>query len=246
MYRVLIAPEFEISPGDPDFPPAILETLRNARAETGSNYISIWIEMAGEGISSYVAVTTYPAKWVQEYTFFNFSRIDPVINKGLHGTGAVIFDHRNPGSSELAGLAEGALRNEIGRYTLGIPAAYGGGISSVTTFATDQDLSAASDDNHETIVKCREQAYVIGLAVVDRFLRPEQPKVNLTKREIEVLYWGSRGKTDQQTSEIMGISRWTVVAHAQSAKTKLHVSNKAAAVSRAQELRVFDRFNQRL
>ena len=103
-----------------------------------------------------------------------------------------------------------------------------------------------SADNHETIVKYREQAYVIGLAVVERFLRNERPKINLTDREIEVLYWGSRGKTDQQTSEIMGISRWTVVAHAQSAKTKLRVSNKAAAVSRAQELRAFEKFNHKL
>ena len=246
MYRVLVAPEFEIQKSDPDFPPSIFEALKNARSETQCNYISVWVELDADEFSSHVIVTTYPTQWVQEYTFFNYSRIDPSIVNGLNSTGAVIFDHENPGKAELEALAEGALRNGIGRFTVGIPANFGSNIRSVTTFATDKDMSVPCDDNQSAIAKYREQAYIIGLAVVERFLKNGEPKVNLTERETEVLYWGSLGKTDQQTGEIMGISRWTVVAHTQSAKSKLRVNNKAAAISRAHELHLFNKFNQKL
>jgi LuxR family transcriptional activator of conjugal transfer of Ti plasmids len=246
MYRVLVAPDFEIAPSNPDFPPDILDALKTARDKTGSNYVSFWAAVGETGLKSHIVVSTYPSAWLEEYTQEMYSRIDPVIQDGLNSVGAVLFDHENPDDEKLEGLAEGALRHGIGRFTVGIPAHFAPGIHTVTTYATDNDLSASADENDEFIVKCREQAYILGLAIIERFLKKDPPKVNLTKREIEVLYWGSRGKTDQQTSEIMGISRWTVVAHTQSAKAKLRVNNKAAAVARALELHLFDKFDHKL
>jgi DNA-binding CsgD family transcriptional regulator len=105
------------------------------------------------------------------------------------------------------------------------------------------------DDTDEAcalMTRCREQANIISLAILERFLKSDPLKYKLTDREIEVLYWGSCGKTDQQTADIMGLSRWTVVAHVQSAKSKLRVNNKAAAISRALKLNLLDRFEQKL
>lgn len=246
MYRVLIAPEFKISAANPDFPLDILDALIEAKKVTGSNYVSFWAEISDGEIKSNIVVTTYPAAWLQEYTDRNYSRIDPVIQKGLSSVGAVIFDHENPEDQSLAPLAEGALRQGIGRFTVGIPAHLASNIRSVTTFATDIDVSDDPDEQGATLTKCREQAHILGLAVVERFLKKNAPAFNLTERELEVLFWGSKGKTDQQIADLMGISRWTVIAHTQSAKSKLRVSNKAAAIARALELQLLKIFDPKL
>ena len=88
--------------------------------------------------------------------------------------------------------------------------------------------------------------HIIALTVTEQFLKNDPPKVDLTDREIEVLYWGAQGKTDKQIGELLKISRWTVIAHLQSAKTKLHVSNKSAAIARALELKLLSRYDQKL
>ena len=96
------------------------------------------------------------------------------------------------------------------------------------------------------LARCREHANIIALTVTERFLRNDPPKVNLTDREIEVLYWGAQGKTDKEIGELMKLSRWTIVAHMQSAKSKLHAANKAAAIARALELNLFERYDHKL
>lgn len=246
MYRVLIAPDFEISPANPDFPPAFLDLLKTARDVTGSNYVSFWA-LFGEGpLKSNIVVSTYPASWLTEYSAKDYSKVDPTLIKVFGGAGAYVFDHENPKEDEPAALARDALAAGIGRYTIGIPTQVGKSISSATTFGTDIDVTGDTDEVSATLVACREQAHILTLAVVDRFHRSEAPKPNLSGREREVLYWGSRGKSDAEAGTIMGLSRWTVVAHVQSAKAKLGVKNKAAAVARALELGMFKDFENKL
>ncbi|MFZ2100052.1 MAG: autoinducer binding domain-containing protein [Oricola sp.] len=246
MLRVLVAPDFEITSADPDFPPALLDTLKKARDVTGSNYVSFWAQMGDSSLLSRVIVSTYPALWLHRYSEMDYSRIDPVLTKGLYSVGAVIFDHNNAETAELAEFGAEAMAHGIGRFTIGIPVHIGANTHAVATFATDMDVTDNADESSAALTRCREQAYIIAVAITERFFKSEQPKYNLTDREIEVLYWGSLGKTDQQTAEVMGISRWTVVAHVQSAKSKLRVNNKAAAIVRALELNLFTKFAHRL
>lgn len=246
MFRVLVAPDFEITPADPDFPPALLETLKSARDATGSNYVSFWAELGEADFLSRIVISTYPASWLRRYTDMDYARIDPVITKGLDSVAAIIFDHAHPKTAELAEFAADAIAHEIGAFTVGIPVHVGKNIRSVTTFATDMDISGSTDKSSATMTRFREQAHIVALAVIERFLEPKHPQHRLTDREIEVLYWGSQGRTDQQTADIMGLSRWTVVAHVQSAKAKLGVNNKAAAIARALQLNLLSRFDQKL
>lgn len=246
MYRVLVAPDFVISPSNPDFPPAILQAMKTARDDTGSNFISFWARVNGGGLDSNIIVTTYPAKWLERYTVRNYAHVDPVIIRGLDSVGAVIFDHRHPANAEEAELAEGAIEHDIGLYTIGMPVHIGPNIRSVTTFSTDIDVTDSRDEAAGVLAKCREHANIIALTVTERFLRTDPPKVDLSDREIEVLYWGAQGKTDKEIGDIMGLSRWTIVAHMQSAKSKLHVANKPAAIARALELKLFDKYDQKL
>lgn len=246
MFRVLVAPDFTIAQSNPDFPPSILDAMKTARDETGSCYINFWARVSGGGIDSNIIVTTYPAKWLERYTERNYARIDPVIIRGLASVGAVIFDHSHPANAEEAVLASEAIEFGIGHYTIGIPVHIGPNIRSVTTFSTDLAVAEATDESTGILARCREHAHIISLKVTERFLRKDPPKVALTDREIEVLYWGAQGKTDKEIGDHLGISRWTVIAHTQSAKTKLHVSNKSAAIARALELNLFERYDQKL
>lgn len=62
----------------------------------------------------------------------------------------------------------------------------------------------------------------------------------LTDREREVLAWAARGKTVQDTADILSISSDTVETHIRACIRKLEASNKTHAVARAIYLRLID------
>ncbi|MAK63000.1 MAG: hypothetical protein CMK09_18680 [Ponticaulis sp.] len=57
-----------------------------------------------------------------------------------------------------------------------------------------------------------------------------QPLIDLTKRQLEVLYWISKGKTDTEMAEILEISPATVNRHVELAKEKIGVRSRTEAV----------------
>jgi len=76
-------------------------------------------------------------------------------------------------------------------------------------------------------------------AVVDRDQQVQQQALSLqqalgiTAREAEVLLWISRGKSNRDMSEILGISPRTVNKHLEQIFIKLGVANRASAAARA-------------
>jgi len=60
-----------------------------------------------------------------------------------------------------------------------------------------------------------------------------QNALALTRREAEVLLWISRGKSNHEISDILGISHRTVGKHLEQVFTKLGVENRAGAATRA-------------
>lgn len=62
------------------------------------------------------------------------------------------------------------------------------------------------------------------------------PSSRLTPRELEVLRWVLRGKTNGQIASLLGRSAQTVKHQVASVLTKLNVKNRTQAVSRALEL----------
>lgn len=60
--------------------------------------------------------------------------------------------------------------------------------------------------------------------------------VKLSKREIEVLYWISRGKTNQEIGIILGISCFTIKNHIANIFDKMEVVNRAQATEKAFEI----------
>jgi DNA-binding response OmpR family regulator len=60
-----------------------------------------------------------------------------------------------------------------------------------------------------------------------------QQTLSLTSREAEVLLWISRGKSNREIGEILGISPRTVNKHLEQVFVKLGVENRASAAARA-------------
>ena len=50
---------------------------------------------------------------------------------------------------------------------------------------------------------------------------------NLSRREIQCVYWVNEGKTDWEIGRILGISEDTVAYHLKNVKTKLNVTRRA-------------------
>jgi len=59
----------------------------------------------------------------------------------------------------------------------------------------------------------------------------------LTDRQLEILHWVKLGKTNQEISQILGISALTVKNHMQKLFRKLDVHNRAQAVAKVMSLR---------
>jgi DNA-binding CsgD family transcriptional regulator len=66
-----------------------------------------------------------------------------------------------------------------------------------------------------------------------QFYDKPEPSFRLTPREMEILTWGARGKTNAEIGDILGISDETVMSHFRNAGRKLGASNKTHAVAAA-------------
>jgi len=64
-----------------------------------------------------------------------------------------------------------------------------------------------------------------GLTLMERAAEPPAP--DLTRREIQCVYWIAEGKSDWEIGQILQISDETVAWHVQNAKKKLGVSRRA-------------------
>jgi DNA-binding CsgD family transcriptional regulator len=62
------------------------------------------------------------------------------------------------------------------------------------------------------------------------------PAERLTPRETECLRWIAKGKTSWETAQILQVTEYTVIFHANNAMRKLGVNARAAAVQRAMSL----------
>lgn len=67
----------------------------------------------------------------------------------------------------------------------------------------------------------------------------DKPDWRLTPRQLEILRWIYRGKTNSETATILGISELTVRNHMQNLMLKLGVANRTQAVVKAMQNNIF-------
>jgi len=73
----------------------------------------------------------------------------------------------------------------------------------------------------------------IARKVISSFKTPDTSKIELTKREIEILNLFAKGNTYQMISKALFVSEETIHTHAKNIYRKLEVKSKAEAIARA-------------
>ena len=69
---------------------------------------------------------------------------------------------------------------------------------------------------------------------------PHKKSPSLTKRELEVLVWSSKGLSARDIGQLLDIAKRTVDEHVQTATRKLGAANKTEAVAIALRERLID------
>ncbi len=80
------------------------------------------------------------------------------------------------------------------------------------------------------------RGFVSGYSSVLRDIAPIPRNCALTKRQVQCLHWASLGKTDAETSQILGVSHAAVRYHINAAMDQLECVNRTQAVFKAGQL----------
>lgn len=181
-----------------------------------------------------ILVQHVPAAWAERYNQGDYLFRDPVFRR--------LCEDMNP----FTWLDSYRTSNERGDVELIQDGAAAFGLTDgyVIPVATLDGRVAAVSFGGSAVDLSPADAMALNFAVsfaIGHFLKlhtPPRPGLpTLTMREAECLLWAGEGKTDWETSVILGISRSTVIKHIASARDKLGAVNKTHAVALAMRAR---------
>lgn len=106
----------------------------------------------------------------------------------------------------------------------------------LTDAQPDDILELLQDDNNLTLTyltRQKDRTHLIKFKAADLKLEKQTLKLKLkiTRREADVLYWVTQGKTDWEISIILSISERTVNKHLEQIYRKLGVNNRTSATA---------------
>lgn len=233
--RILLAPKFKQSLFGEKFPKQLLDDFKKARDELQCNYISFWaapyVSETEKKETHGIVATTYPLTWVQQYSMFGYSGVDPALVECLQSNSPLLVDYQDEPAPERKKFYAAVRRAQLGRYSLSVPVHFSADLRTVTTYSFPATHNRHNLERHENLIRCREYAFHIANALVQDTEEEADRVSQLTDREIAILKGLSSGNNYKQIAEILGISRWTVIAHAKSARTKIGATSNSEAVS---------------
>lgn len=178
-----------------------------------------------------ILLDNYPQSWRERYARAGYLDIDPTVRHGRQSQSPVVWsDALFADARQLWDEAQShGLRVGWAQSTLD-----GWGVGGMLVLSRSLGALTANELNeHEP--QMRWLGYVAHLALA-RALKAGQLDRSppcLTERELEVLKWTADGKSSQDIADILTVSKNTIEFHVKNAVTKLHASNKTAAVVRA-------------
>lgn len=182
-------------------------------------------------------VQHFPPEWAERYNQRRYLFHDPILHR--------LRLDLNPFSWTEA-YASCQVESDI-KLVGGGAAEFGLRDGFVVPVATLDNQMAAVSFGGDTVDLSPDEAAALAFAVtfaVGHFLKLRSPlgmpSVGLTPRESDCLLWAGEGKTDWEISQILGISRSTVIKHIASAREKLGAVNRTHAIAIAFRLRFLD------
>ena len=174
--------------------------------------------------------TTYDAVWVKRYLTLGYVEVDPVVREGFSRSMPFRWDDITLRNEAEHSFFVEAASNDVGMTGLTIPVRDRDNRRAIVSLASDvvgPPWTYYCRTNMRALV---ELAHVIHqIAVVEQGDRITHPP--LSPREMEVLFWTTKGKTVGEIAIILKLRPHTVAAYMRSARYKLNASTVAQAVS---------------
>ena len=214
-----------------------LEALQTAFASVAGAHgfqrgACVHIATPGEPVQPKVLFGFGVTAWADQYTRGRLSRYDPAIQAVFTNIRPVSWREIEAGVKSAEGQAVfDAARAAGARDGLIVPVH--GPLGEVMSVSLVSEVIDTFDD------QTRNTMHVAGTIFATRGLslleiereRTEGPQ--LSRREIQCVYWINKGKTDWEIGRILGIAEDTVAFHIQNAKKKLGVTTRAQLPNRA-------------
>lgn len=180
-------------------------------------------------------ISSYPKSWSRHYFSERYYEVDPVVE---HSRGQHSLFRWSGDASETSGTkAQRRLFDEAEGFGIKtgvtIPIRGGFGRFGAFTLAADEDTPSLD----KRIANGADMLQLVGMYYhvhVEAKLRPEPtaaPLDFLSQRERECLAWAARGKTMDETAEILHLKPRTVLFHIENARRKLDASTCTHAVA---------------
>jgi LuxR family quorum sensing-dependent transcriptional regulator len=180
---------------------------------------------------SNILFVEWPEAWLRRYFARSYVYVDPIVHQLATGPGTAFAWHEARARPDREREAQRVM-DEASDYGLragfAVPVVTLEGDLATISFAGEQmDLPPAA----------RGLVSLVAIVAMGRAFQVQngrQPEHQaLTTRELDCLKWCAEGKTDWETSVILGISEGTVRSHVNAARIKLNSGNKTHMVAEA-------------
>ena len=175
--------------------------------------------------------SNYPVAWLQRYQERGYMDIDPTVAHGMRSSQPALWNDaffaNTPelwAEAQQHGLRHGwaqSRRDPEGTYSLLVLARSEGALSEPELTHLTPSMQWLVHAAHEAMCRIGEAPQL------------EQPVLDLSDREIDVLRWTAEGKTSAEVADILNIAERTVNFHINSVVAKLGACNKTSAAVRA-------------
>ncbi len=209
-----------------------LKVLVGARKATNAKYVNFSIFEYQNDTHNSVHFITYPIGWASYYIENHCADHDPFLKIDFRQVHALDWDDLR--KNDKQSVIGGQLRQfALGNKGMSVRVHCGGSLYGVLSMTFQCDPGSWTKFKQDNLDLFRFEADRLCSRHFDIYDTMREPDTVLTPREREVLQLVALGRTDEQVARLIGIGKWTVVSHMQSAKYKLDCSNRAAAVAKA-------------
>ena len=216
---------------------AVLEFARDVFAQLGVVRVSYHVTpLFDEPNSTSTAVYTagYSDEWLALYEREDFRSSDPRSNRVMQSGHMMTWqDAQRSGTNSAQNEAFfDALRSHGLVHGFGIPLFGPGGRDAYCSFDFGKPVGEVATDAVGTVRSVAQACH----QRICMLLEKSTPTPQLSDREIEVLTWAARGKSQSSIATILDISPDTVKTYSKRIYAKLDVTDRVGAVVKALRL----------
>lgn len=232
MLNVVVFPDFEATAAATKTERQLLDAIRSIRKATGATFVNLSVFDHATETPGAIHYLTYPMGWISNYVRNNYPGFDPFQTTDFRRVSHIDWQDLY-GEGVAADIFRSFTESGLGRNGISLTIHVGKEQYCVVSlvFRTGEELWERQ--KQVAMALYRREAHRLAEAFADLHESQQRRLMRLTPRELDVLRNAAMGKTDEQIGQQLGIGKWTVVSHLQSAKYKLGSTNRTSAVVKA-------------